>query len=148
MLQHIVLYTGIVHTSVFRLSVSGSLLHIAHPICRKPPFVAMATSLCTSGPPSRSVQPVLHRWPQSVPIPYNGTPLPLIIAYFHGESGPHLTHGSDCQRESSTQTAFRSVQLFLEPKLKCIMSLFNHTVSVTTNVLFMSWCVLYLMFVY
>jgi len=36
----------------------------------------------------RSVQPFLHRWPQSVPILYNGTPLPPKIATSHGGSGP------------------------------------------------------------
>ena len=35
---------------------------------------------------SRSVQPFLHRWPQSVPILYNGMPLSIIkIAPCHGE---------------------------------------------------------------
>jgi len=33
---------------------------------------------------SRSVQPFLHRWPQSVPILYNGTPLPPKSAPSHG----------------------------------------------------------------
>jgi len=39
---------------------------------------------------SRSVQPFSHRWPQSVPILYNGPPLHprLKIAPSHGESGP------------------------------------------------------------
>ena len=32
---------------------------------------------------SRSVQPFSHRWPQSVPILYNGTPIPLKIAPSH-----------------------------------------------------------------
>jgi len=65
----------------------------------------MATSLSTAGPhlthdslgpseptnqtASLSVQPFLHRWPQSVPIFYNGTPLSLLkIAPSHGGSGP------------------------------------------------------------
>jgi len=33
---------------------------------------------------SRSVQPILHGWPQSVPILYNGTPFPLKIVAYHG----------------------------------------------------------------
>jgi len=37
---------------------------------------------------SWSFQPFLHRRPQSVPILYNGTPLPLLIAPSHGGSGP------------------------------------------------------------
>jgi len=32
--------------------------------------------------------PFLHRWPQSVPILYNGTPLPLKISPSHVGSGP------------------------------------------------------------
>jgi len=51
---------------------------------------------------SRSVQPFLHRWPQSVPILYNGTPpssskLPLPM----GRSGLYLIHGSVGPPESS-----------------------------------------------
>jgi len=57
-------------------------------------------SLGTSEPKtqaaSRSVQPLSHRWPQSVPILYNGTPLPpqkKLPLPMKG-SGPHLIHGS------------------------------------------------------
>jgi len=51
--------------------------------------------------------------PQSVPILYNGTPL----LPSHGGSGPHLIRGSLRPRKSSTQTASRSVQLFLQGSL-------------------------------
>ena len=49
------------------------------------------------------------------PILYNGTPLPNTLKIFHSQwgSGPHLTYGSLCPPESSTQTASRSVQPFL-----------------------------------
>jgi len=61
---------------------------------------------------SHSVQPFLHRWPQSVPILYNGTPLsPLKIAlspFNNGSLGPP---------EFLTQTASRSVQPFLHSSL-------------------------------
>jgi len=33
-------------------------------------------------------QPFLHRWPQSVPLVYNGMPFPPKISDFHGGSGP------------------------------------------------------------
>jgi len=62
-----------------------------------------------------SVQPFLHRWLQSVPILYNGTPLPPSkLPLPMGGSGHHLIHGSLGPPESSTQTASRSVQPFLQ----------------------------------
>jgi len=48
---------------------------------------------------------------QSVPVLYSGPPFPLKFS-FHGESGPPSNSGSLDPLESSTQTAFRSVQLF------------------------------------
>ena len=64
---------------------------------------------------SRSVQPFSHRGPQSVPILYSGTPLsPSQLLLPMGGSGPHLMHGSFGSPESSTQTASRSVQPFLQ----------------------------------
>jgi len=68
---------------------------------------------------SRSVQPFLHRWPQSVPILYNGSPispskLPLPM---ENGSGPHAMHGFLGLPESSTQTATRSLQSFLQGSL-------------------------------
>jgi len=41
-------------------------------------------------------------------------PFPLKIAPSHGDLDPHLIHGSFDAPESSTQTASRSVQLFLQ----------------------------------
>jgi len=75
---------------------------------------SLGPSQPTNQTASLSVQPFLHRWPQSVPIPHNGTPLPLPfkIAPSHGGSGPHLIHGSLGPPESSTQMASRSVQPF------------------------------------
>jgi len=60
------------------------------------------------------VLPFLHRWSQSVPIPYNGPPFPLKIVPSRGECGPHVPvlHGSLGPPESSTQKASRSVQQF------------------------------------
>jgi len=45
------------------------------------------------------------------------TSFPLKIAPSHGRSGPHLIHGSRGPPESSTQTASRSVQPFLQGSL-------------------------------
>jgi len=44
---------------------------------------------------SRSVQPFLHRWPQSVLILYNGTPLfPSKLPLLIGDLDPYLIRGS------------------------------------------------------
>jgi len=93
-------------------------------------MVAMATSLSTARPhlthnsygpsepktqrASRSVQPFLHRWPQSVLILYNWTPLsPSKLPLPMGEGlDPYLRHGSFGPPKSSTKTASRSVQPF------------------------------------
>jgi len=99
-----------------------------------PKLVAMATSLSTCEPrqtrgslvppksstqtASRSVQPFLHSSPQSVPILYNGTPLsPSKLLLPMGDLDPHLIHGSLGPPESTTKTAFRSVQSFLQGSL-------------------------------
>jgi len=70
------------------LLMGGSGPHLTHnSLGHSEPRIQMA---------SRSVQPFLHKWPQSVPILYNGTPLcPLKIAHSHGgfEPPPHLTYG-------------------------------------------------------
>jgi len=67
---------------------------------------------------SRSVQPLLHRWPQSVPVLYDGTPLtPSKLSLPIGGSGPHLIHGFLGPPESSVQTASRSAQPFLSGSL-------------------------------
>jgi len=70
------------------------------------------------GPPESSthttswpVQPFSHRRPQSVPILYNGMPLPM------GNLDPHLIHGSLSSPESSTHMVSRSVQPFLQGSL-------------------------------
>jgi len=46
-------------------------------------------------------------------------PFPLKIAPSHGRCGPHLIHGSLGPPESSTQTASRSVQLYLYSPHSC-----------------------------
>jgi len=53
------------------------------------------------------------------PIIYNGTPLPTSakLSLPMGGSGPHLIHGFLDPPKSSTQTASRSVQLFLQGSL-------------------------------
>jgi len=61
----------------------------------------------------RSVQPLLHRWPQSVLILYNGSPvfhskLPLPMGYLD----PNVTQVSLGPPESSTQTPSRSLLPF------------------------------------
>jgi len=57
---------------------------------------------------SRSVQLFSHRWPQSVPMLYNGHPSPK-IAPSNGGSGPHVRHDS-----LDPSTASLSVQPFLQ----------------------------------
>ena len=64
------------------------------------------------------VQPSLHRWPKSVPILYNRMPFPLKIAPFHGVSEPHLNTWFLGRPKSSTQTASRLVQPFLQGSLE------------------------------
>jgi len=82
-------------------SRGGSWRHLIHDsLSRTEPTIQTA---------SRSVQLFSHRWPQSVPILYNGTPLSPQNWPFPWGSGPHLSLG---QPESSTQMASRSVQPF------------------------------------
>jgi len=60
---------------------------------------------------SWSVQPFLHRLPQSVPIFYNGPSVsPLKIAHSHGDLDSHLIYGSLGPPKSSTQMASWSWQ--------------------------------------
>ena len=67
---------------------------------------------------SRSVLPFLHRWLQRIPILYNGTPLsPSKLPFSAEGSVPHLIHGSLGPPKSSTQTASRLVQPFLQDSL-------------------------------
>jgi len=65
----------------------GSGPHLTHD--------SLGLSMPTTETASRSVQPFLHRWPQSVPILCNGTPLPPQNCPFPWRgSGPRLIHGS------------------------------------------------------
>jgi len=65
-----------------------------------------------------SVQPLLHRWLQSVPILYNGTPLAsLKLPLLMWGCGRHLIHGSLGPHEFSTQMTSRSIQLVLHGSL-------------------------------
>jgi len=66
--------------------------------------VSLGPSEPTTQSASQSVQPFC-RWPHSVPMLYNCTPLPLKIAHSHGGSGPHLTHDYLGPSEPKTQTA-------------------------------------------
>jgi len=64
----------------------------------------------------RSLQPCLHRWPQSVPIlvclfPPSELFLPMLA------SGPHVIHGSLGPTEFGTQMATWSFQLLLQGSL-------------------------------
>ena len=69
-------------------------------------------------PPELPLQPFLHRWPQCVSILYNGSLFPVSkLPLPMGGSGPNLIHGSLGPPKSSTQTASRSVQLFLQGSL-------------------------------
>ena len=108
---------------------------------------------------SRSVQPFLHRWPQSVHILYNGTPIsPLKIAPSHGGSGrpsntwslgptqvlnPNgisigavvfagLTSVTDRQTDRSTDHASRSLtidRIYVRSKLTTTMRSKKHSLS-------------------
>jgi len=76
-------------------------------------YDSLGPSEPTNQTASLLVRLFLHRWPQSVPILYNRTPLSLSkLPLPMGRSGPHLIHGSLGPPESSTQMACRSVQLF------------------------------------
>jgi len=60
----------------------------------------------------------LKRWPQGVPILYNRQPLlPSKLPLPMVDVDPHLIHRSLGPLQSSTQTASRSVQLFLQGSL-------------------------------
>jgi len=99
-----------------------------------PKLVAMATSLSTSGPQCSAWFPRRIRAynPNGISTgsavfaqmtaKYTFTlqwdaPFPPQTYPFHGGSGPHLTDGSLGPPESSTQTASRSVQPFLQGSL-------------------------------
>jgi len=92
------------------LSMGDLQPHLIHDFLGPPePITQMA---------SWSVQPFLHRWPQSVPILCNGTPLPPQNCPFPwGDLDSHLIHGSLGQSKSSTQTASRSLLPFLQCSL-------------------------------
>jgi len=66
-------------------------------------YGSMGPSESSTQTVSWSFQPFLHRRPHSVPILYNGTPLPLVIAPSHGASGPQ------------SNTWFRGPTLVLNP---------------------------------
>jgi len=78
---------------------------------------SLGTSKSKSQTASRSVQPFLHSSRQTVPILYNGRPFPQKLPLPTGRSGPHLIHDSLGPSEPTTQTASRSVQLFLHGPL-------------------------------
>jgi len=106
-----ILYNGRSLPPKLPLLMGGSGPHLTHnSFGHSEPRIQMA---------SPSVQPFLHRWPQSVPVLYNGTPLcPLKIAHSHGGfEPPHLTYGSLCPPQSSTKMASRLVQPFSQGSL-------------------------------
>ena len=75
---------------------------------------------------SRLVQPFLHRWPQSVPILYNGLPfLRQNCPFPWGHLDPHLIHDSLGPAKPKNRTASGSVQLFLNRWRKSIPILYN-----------------------
>ena len=61
-----------------------------------------------------SVEPFLHRSPQTVPVLYNRPPLPLKITALQGGSGPPSNTCFLGPPKSSTQTASRLFQPFLQ----------------------------------
>jgi len=64
---------------------------------------SLGSPVSTTQTASRSLQQFLHRWPQSVPILYSGTPLSQKIAPSHWGAGFHLIHGSLGPPWSSTR---------------------------------------------
>jgi len=62
---------------------------------------------------SQSVQPFSHRWPQSVPILYNGRPFPPKLPIPMSDLEAHLIHDSLGPSKPTTQTASGSLQLVL-----------------------------------
>jgi len=76
-------------------------------------FVPLESTIQTA---NRSLWSFLHSSRQKVHILTMGCSSPK-IARCHGGSGPHLIHGSQGPPESSTQTASRSVQPFLQGSL-------------------------------
>ena len=93
--------------------------------------LAMATSISTAGPPSNTwlLRSIPAHNPNSILLGSAvsaqitaecayavqwDAPFPLKFAPSHGGSGPYLIHGSLGPPESSTQTASRSVQPFLQ----------------------------------
>jgi len=82
-----ILYNGPSLSPKIALSYGGLEPHLTHD--------SLGPSEPVTQRASRSFQPFLHRWPQSVPVLYNATPLPLKIAPSHwGIWTPHLIHGS------------------------------------------------------
>ena len=77
---------------------------------------SLGPSKPTNRTASRSVQPFLHSSRHSVPIFYNGPPLPPPNWPFSWGSGPNLMHGSLGSPKSSTQTASCLVELFLQDR--------------------------------
>jgi len=77
---------------------------------------SLGPSKPTNRTASRSVQPFLHSSRHSVPIFYNGPPLPPQNWPFSWGSGPNLMHGSLGSPKSSTQTASCLVELFLQDR--------------------------------
>jgi len=99
-------------------AVSAQLTAEITILCKGRPFPQNCPFSCESGSPSNSLdesEPTIqtaprsvllfsHRWPQSVPILYNGPPLPPQNCPWENLD-PNLTHVSLDPPESSTQTA-------------------------------------------
>jgi len=90
-------------------SRGGSGPHLIHDsLSRTEPTVQTA---------SRSVQLFSHRWPQSVPILYNGRPFPPKLPLPTGDLDHHLTHDSFSPAERTNQMASLLVQPFLHRRV-------------------------------
>jgi len=66
-----------------------------------------------------------HRWPQSVPILYNGRPFLPKLPLPMGDLDPHLTHDSLGPSKPTNQTASPSVQLLLHRWPQSVPILYN-----------------------
>jgi len=82
------------------------------PMCTPPNTDSLEPLESTSKMVSGSVQPFLHSSRQSIPILYNGPPLPRQNCSFRLGIWTHLIHTSLDQNESTTQTTCSSIQPF------------------------------------
>jgi len=104
----------------------GTIWRIRLNLCTVQPgeFDLICASLGKLGPPesatqmaNRSLQTFFHSSQQKFPILYSGRPFPPKLSLPMGDVYLHLTRGSLCPPDFSTQTASRLVEPFLQGSL-------------------------------